>query len=200
MLANKLLRLVVGIFIYLVILSLCYVLYIKFFEVNVVFYASVFSAVLATLVFGVVVYCAGLFCVFSDFEKIQQILMSVIIGYSVAISVPTVIDRSLSFYILEKLQQRGGGVNLDRFHYIFTEEYVREHKLVDIRLTEQEQSGTIRIDGNCVRLTDKGSSLASFSRFFRSHFLPRKRLLRGVYTDELIDPFSRSDKTPDYSC
>lgn len=75
---------------------------------------------------------------------------------------------------------------------------MREHKLVDIRLTEQPESGTIVVDGDCIHLTAKGSSPADFSRFFRKHFLPRKRLLRGQYADQLIDQFSRSDANPDY--
>ena len=77
---------------------------------------------------------------------------------------------------------------------------MREHKLVDIRLTEQSKSGTIVIDGDCVRLTKKGNNLANFSRFFRKNLLPKKRLLLGEYTDILIDPFSRSDTNPDYLC
>lgn len=38
-----------------------------------------------------------------------------LLAYGFAISVPTVIDRSLSMYILEKLQQRGGGIQLAAF-------------------------------------------------------------------------------------
>ena len=129
-----------------------------------------------------------------------MILIAGLLGYIFAISLPTVIDRSLSFYILEKLQQRGGAIQLSKFEYIFTNEYMREHKLVDIRLTEQTESGTIIIDKDCVRLTNKGSLLADFSRYFRQNFLPKKRLLRDEYTDKLIDPFSRSDITPDYLC
>ena len=77
---------------------------------------------------------------------------------------------------------------------------MREHQLVDIRLTEQAESGTIVIEGGCVKLTPRGEKLASFSRFFRQNFLPKRRLLRGEYTDKLTDPFARSDILPDYLC
>ncbi|WP_216074005.1 hypothetical protein, partial [Acinetobacter baumannii] len=82
---------------------------------------------------------------FRDFSRLELIQLAAIWllgGYVFAISVPTVIDRSLSFYILEKLQQRGGGIREDAFRQVFTEEYVREHHLVEVRLTEQLQSGT----------------------------------------------------------
>ena len=40
-----------------------------------------------------------------------------------------------------------GGIQLAKFNYIFTNEYMREHRLVEVRLTEQVKSGTIVIDG-----------------------------------------------------
>ena len=113
---------------------------------------------------------------------------------------PTVIDRSLSFYILEKLQQRGGGIKQDSFEQIFTQEYVKEYRLVDVRLTEQLQSGTIIIENGCVKLTEKGERVANFGRYFRKHWLPKERLLMGKYTDDLTDPFRSSTASPNYTC
>lgn len=113
---------------------------------------------------------------------------------------PTVIDRSLSFYILEKIQQRGGGIQLDSFEQVFTQEYLKEHRLVDVRLTEQQSSGTIMIQDGCVKLTERGKRLASFSRYFRQNFLPKQRLLMGEYTDDLTDPFRNSEKLFNYEC
>jgi hypothetical protein len=185
---------------YLAILFLVYIGYINSFSINVVFYSAIYTALIALIFFSFILYLTPTFKILNHFEKFNVILIAALVGYVFAISLPTVIDRSLSFYILEKLQQRGGAIQLSKFDYIFTNEYMREHKLVDIRLTEQSESGTIIIDGDCVRLTDKGSQLADFSRFFRQNFLPKKRLLRGEYTDQLINPFSRSDLNPDYLC
>jgi hypothetical protein len=185
---------------YLTILFLVYFGYINFFSINVVFYSAIYTALIALTLFSFVIYLFPIFKILNHFEKFNIILIAGLVGYIFAISLPTVIDRSLSFYILEKLQQRGGAIQLSKFDYIFTNEYMREHKLVDIRLTEQSESGTIIIDGDCVRLTNKGSRLADFSIFFRQNFLPKKRLLRGEYTDQLITPFSRSDIIPDYLC
>jgi hypothetical protein len=137
---------------------------------------------------------------FSRFEIAQMVCIWLLLGYSFAISVPTVIDRSLSFYILEKLQQRGGGIKLDAFDQVFTQEYVKEHRLVDVRLTEQQQSGTIVIRNGCVLLTDWGQTIATTSRYFRNHFLPKQRLLMGEYSDDLTDPFRNSVKRSDYQC
>lgn len=196
----KIVVLGLAIIMYLVVLLMVYFGYINLFSVNVIFYSSLYSAAIALLVFGFALHFLPVFKIFNLFDKINVMITAGLLGYVLAISLPTVIDRSLSFYILEKLQQRGGAIQLSKFDYIFTNEYMREHKLVDVRLTEQSESGTIIIDGECVRLTAKGHLLADFSGFFRQKFLPKKRLLRGEYTDELIDPFSRSDPMPDYLC
>jgi hypothetical protein len=196
----KLMKAAVAVLMFLIVLVVSYVIYIKYFRVDVVFYASMFVALLACVIVAPLVWFLPMFRSFSVLEKTQLIVINALLGYIFAISLPTVIDRSLSFYILEKLQQRNGGIQLSKFDYIFTNEYMREHQLVDIRITEQVESGTIRIEGDCVRLTDKGARLANFSRFFRQNFLPKQRLLRGEYTDRLIDPFARSDAAPDYLC
>lgn len=177
-----------------------YFIHAAYFKVGVVFYSALFDAVIAAILALIIVTRVKWFKVFTSFETLQLLLIWLLLGYSFAISVPTVIDRSLSFYILEKLQQRGGGIKLADFDQVFTQEYVKEHRLVDVRLTEQQQSGTIIIQDGCVKLTAWGQTLATSSRFFRNHFLPKQRLLMGTYSDDLTDPFRNSPVNVDYLC
>ncbi len=197
---NKYLRALLATAAFIVCLLLIYYVHMRFFRVDVVLYSSILDAVLALLVMFSALYLLKWFRDFSRLELIQLAAIWLLGGYLFAISVPTVIDRSLSFYILEKLQQRGGGIREDAFRQVFTEEYVREHHLVEVRLTEQLQSGTIDIKNGCVKLTPRGERLASISRFYRQNLLPTHRLLMGEYTDALTDPFRNSHMTNDYRC
>jgi len=196
----KYLKLVVATVVYAILLLVIYVLHVRYVPVNVVFYSAILDAVLATILAAALIATVRWFKVFTRFETLQLCCIWLLIGYSFAISVPTVIDRSLSFYILEKLQQRGGGIKLDAFEQVFTQEYVKEHRLVDVRLTEQQQSGTVEIKDGCVKLTAWGQTIASSSRYFRAHFLPKQRLLMGKYSDDLTDPFRNSVDRVDYRC
>jgi hypothetical protein len=196
----KHLKLVIATAVYAVLLLAIYVLHVRYVPVNVVFYSAILDAVLATILAITLVATIRWFKVFTRFETLQLCCIWLLLGYSFAISVPTVIDRSLSFYILEKLQQRGGGIKLDAFDQVFTQEYVKEHRLVDVRLTEQQQSGTVEIKDGCVKLTAWGQTIASSSRYFRAHFLPKQRLLMGKYSDDLTDPFRNSVERMDYRC
>ncbi|MGY5922069.1 hypothetical protein ACS9ZL_12050 [Stenotrophomonas africana] len=197
---NKHLRAILATVAFIAVLLLTYYLHMRYFRVNVVLYASILDALIALVVVFGTLYLLKCFRDFSRLELIQLAAIWLLGGYLFAISVPTVIDRSLSFYILEKLQQRGGGIREDAFRQVFTEEYVREHHLVEVRLTEQLQSGTIDIEHGCVKLTPRGERLASFSRFYRRNLLPTHRLLMGQYTDALTDPFRDSHMSNDYRC
>ena len=184
---GKLLRFALASFGYVFVLGVVYVLHVRLFSVDVVLYSAIGDALLAVAIVALPVCFWRGFAGFNGFEKAQMLFAWSLLGYAFAISVPTVIDRSLSFYMLEKLQQRGGGIRLDYFPELFTREYPREHHLVDVRLTEQIASGTVRLEDGCVRLTARGDRMAGFSRFFRRNLLPRQRLLRGQYTDALTD-------------
>jgi hypothetical protein len=196
----KYLKFITATAMYTLLLLAIYVLHVRYVPVNVVFYSAILDAVLATILAATLIATVRWFKVFTRFETLQLCCIWLLLGYSFAISVPTVIDRSLSFYILEKLQQRGGGIKLDAFDQVFTQEYVKEHRLVDVRLTEQQQSGTVEIKDGCVKLTAWGQTIASSSRYFRAHFLPKQRLLMGKYSDDLTDPFRNSVERMDYRC
>jgi hypothetical protein len=185
--------------VYVVVLLGIHFLHVRFFSVDVVFYAAIGDALLAAVLTGLLLLLPALRR-FTVTEKVLLVAVWLLGGYSFAISVPTVIDRSLSFYILEKLDQRGGGIRQDAFQDVFTKEYMVEHRLVDVRLTEQESSGTIQIANGCVLLTDKGRRVAAMSRFYRQHFLPKQRLLLGMYSDDLTDPFRHSRQDVTYQC
>jgi hypothetical protein len=171
-----------------------------YFPVRVVLYDTLLDIVIAIVPFAIL-YALVLrqHLALSRLEFTLSLLVSLLVAVNFAISIPTVIDRSLSAYILEKLAQRGGAIQFGAFPRIFTDEFMKEARLVDIRLTEQLESGTIVIKNGCVRLTDRGWLVASITRFYRTHFLPKQREIMGTYTDALTDPFRNS--TPEnYAC
>jgi hypothetical protein len=196
----KPIRALIATAIFMALLLSAYMAHVSLFRVNVVFYAAIGDALIASVAAAAVLFLMKFFRCLSGFEKVLLVVIWLLGGYTFAISIPTVIDRSLSFYILEKLQQRGGGIRQDSFARVFTDEYLIEHRLVDVRLTEQLESGTIEIENGCVRLTERGERVASFSRYFRQNWLPKKRLLMGKYSDDLTDPFRHSQGDRAYTC
>ena len=186
---------------YLIVLAFVYVVHVWFFSVNVVLYSAILDALIACAVVAVFSLIIRARLPFDGFSLLLLVAIWALGGYAFAISGPAVLDRSLSFYILEKLQQRGGGIQESRMGDVFKDEYVPEFRLIDVRLTEQLQSGTVTVENGCVKLTPRGERLATVSRFIRTNLLPKHRLLAGVYTDALVDPFRASKKGPiGYEC
>jgi hypothetical protein len=171
-----------------------------FLKVNVVFYSALVDIPIAIFLTLIILSRLKFYILFSKVNKILLLLLMISIGYGFAISVPTVIDRSLSIYLLEKMQQRGGSIQVSSLEHMVITEYLKEQKLIDVRLTEQIESGTIVLVGNCIKLTAKGEAIASGTRFYRRNFLPKQRLVLGGYSDDLTDPFKSSPSQVDYRC
>jgi hypothetical protein len=173
----------------------------RWFEVSVILYACVVDLVVAcALLLPIHIYL----CRARWRERGVELSLCAVIGalgvllYSVM--GPTVIDRSLSIYIVEKVDQRGGAVAEAAIPAIFVEEYMPEFRLVDVRLTEQLHSGTLTLDGGCLHLTARGRFLADVMKVYRANFLPRRRVLRGEVTDQLTRPFDGAEQRVDTAC
>jgi len=177
-----------------------HLIHFRFFQVNVVLYSALYDVGGALLLLFIAIKTGFIGTRLSAFEMLLTIIICGLLGYTFAISIPTVIDRSLSIYILEKLQQRGGGIKLEAFEQVFKDEYMVEHRLVDVRLTEQQESGTVEIIEGCVKLKPRGKRVVRFTRFYRQNFLPKHRLLMGQLSDDLTDPFSESSEHAEYTC
>lgn len=193
----KITKLIYSLLIFIIILVLVYIVHINFFYVNVVLYSAILDGLIAAIISSLIIFYTKYFKIFSFFEKIQIFIIYFLIGYSFAITVPTVIDRSLSFYLLEKIKERGGGIKKSSFEELFTKEYMADHQLIKIRLTEQLKSGTIIIENNCVKITKWGEIMVFVSQNFRKNFLAKKRLILEQYTDELVN-ISKSKTPKDY--
>ena len=178
------------------------IIHFRFFPVRVVLYDSLFDLLIAVpLVAGVCLWRRrGMAGDVTAYEVGLAGAVGVLLCILYAVMVPTVIDRSLSIYILEKIDQRGGGIRQDAFADVFISEYLPEFKLVDVRLTEQVNSGTVEIKNGCVLLTARGRLVTRVSSFYHAWLLPRSRGLMGKYSDVLINPFKESRKDVAYRC
>ena len=171
-----------------------------YFNVNVVFYSALFDITVALILTIILSKFFKLFLQFNFFELILICSICMCCGYIYAITIPTVIDRSLSIYFLEKIKQKGGGIKSDLVGQLISNEYIREYQVVAARVTEQIESGTISISNGCITLTPMGESIVVFTSYVRKNLLPKSRLLYNVYNDSLTDPFSRDSSDDEFSC
>lgn len=153
-----------------------YMINVWFFKVYVILYSTIFDALLAASIVSIIMFFLPGYKIFSHFEKFQTSVIMLLLGYAFAISGPTIIERSMSFYILEKIQEKGGMVPVDQTRNLFMLEFEKERNVIGLHLSEQLKSGTILMDNNTIRLTNAGDQLATFSKYFKMHLLPKKEI------------------------
>jgi len=161
---------------FLVLLIIIYFIHINYFKIDVVFYAALSDVCISIFLIALVLFFIDKKSAFSKFEKLLLVIIFSLIGYILSMSIPALIDRSLSFYMLEKVQQSHSGIDRKKFDELFIKDFVQQYNMIDVRLTEQLISGTIFIENDCVKLTTKGQIIAEFSSNFRRHWLQVDRL------------------------
>jgi len=173
----------------------------QFLPVHVVLYDAMLDAAIAVVVTGIAIwFYFHRRLSLSPLELTLSLAVGGLLCAMYAVMGPAIVDRSLSIYILEKLEQRGGGIKYDAMPSVFINEYIPEHHLTDIRITEQLDSGTIGLKDGCVYLTKRGKAIVALTRFYRLHVLPKHRQIMGQYTDALTDPFRNSVADVPYKC
>ena len=197
---NKFIFLALSILLYLAIFLSVYIVHINFFTVQVILYSALFDAFIALIFFAALSFFFKHRVNLDFFESIVIMLLLSLLGYSLSLSLPTVIDRSLSFYFLEKIEQHNGSIKKASMRDIFINDYIDEYKLIEIRITEQLESGTIQLDGTCISLTKRGYLVAKFSNFFRKNLLANNRLILDEYSNHLTNPLGNSPVNKEYLC
>ena len=198
--SQSIVNFIVSVILYLAIFLIVYLVHINFFEIDVILYSAIFDSLLSITIFAIIFYRSKISDNYNKFEIYQTFIIFILVGYSISISFPTVIDRSLSFYILEKIDAHSGSIKTSAMRDIFINDYIDEYKLVEVRITEQVASGTIELEDECIYLTNKGKFIANFSSYFRKNLLAKKRLLLNDYTDVLTDPLKDSVLNKNYLC
>jgi hypothetical protein len=174
---NKAWGMLVAFILFFLILVGIYLVDIHLLKVDVVLYSAIGCGVLATAATSILLVTFSFFRRFNGFEKTLLTLIFALVSYILAISIPTIIDRSLSIYMLEKLADTPNGILKKEFTELVIHEYLENYNAVNIRLIEQLKSGTILIDENGrIYLTSDGQKIVKFSHFFKSYFLSKNRM------------------------
>lgn len=176
-------------------------LHFQYITVAVILYACIWDAIIASvIVLGAYIYSRRKAPVLPPTEFALTAVASNLLILLYAVMGPTVIDRSLSVYIVEKIDYRGGRVAELAMPKIISEEFMDEYRVADVRMTEQITSGTAKIVNGCIELTPRGAAVVKFTRFYRQHFLPKRRQLGSEITDELTRPYQDAPVRVAFEC
>jgi hypothetical protein len=167
--------------------------------VTVVLYATLFDALLAgALIAALALGLRRPLISMTVAEVTLTLCVGLLTMVIYSIMVPTLIDRSLSIYMLEKLRQYGGGIKQEAIEDVIQRDYFEERDVVRTRLTEQLKSGTIRVENGCVRLTPQGEFVVNLSHLYRTALLPKQREVMDA--NDFPATARRSESIEPYAC
>lgn len=89
------------------------------------------------------------------------------------IMVPTLVDRSLSVFVLETVEQKKR-IDESKLEGVILSRYLKEMDVTNQRIQEQLASGTIVRRGNEYVLSPWGHTIVEITRFYKENLLPRK--------------------------
>jgi len=93
--------------------------------------------------------------------------LCITIGSLYLLLIPTVLDRSLSIYMLQKLDSNSK-IHISTWETDIENNYFKDYKVFETRLVEQKVSGSIVEDVNSfISITDRGERIVRLTNFYR---------------------------------
>ena len=105
----------------------------------------------------------------ASFQPVTQLVwlgLTLSIGMLYLLLIPTVLDRSLSVYMLSQLQHETP-VNSDALASTVQANYFDDYNVITTRLIEQSVSGNIQVDGDHVLITPRGEGIVTLTENYR---------------------------------
>ena len=166
------------IFIYI----LTYYIHINYLPISVILYSTIIDLLLSIFVTAIVfkIIFKKKWSFFFKPLNLSIILCFLSIGINFCILVPTLIDRSLSVYFLEKIYENKGKMEIENIDEMIINKFFLEKKLGRIRIEEQKNSSTLYVKNNTVYLTEFGFVVVNFTKWFSRNLLPKKRIIYGL--------------------
>ena len=160
-------------FLYIFALLTVNFIYVRIYEIKVVLYSVLISSLISLLIILLIFLKLTYFRIFSKFEAFLFFILLMFTGSLYSLSIPTIVERSLTIYMLEKIKYSQNGIHVNDLEGSILQDYIIEHKVIQKRLSEQTISGTISLgQDNCVRLTKAGSFTLFLIDAYRGNFLP----------------------------
>ena len=97
--------------------------------------------------------------------------------YSFLITVPTLLDRSISLYILATISEERK-INKEEIENYFVSGFVLKNKAIDKRLDEQIFTKNIIINNNNYEITNRGKVVNKLNIFFSNIYNTDKNYLQ----------------------
>ena len=118
-------------------------------------------------------------------EALLHLMLFCFISYSFIITIPTLLDRSISLLFITAISESGdSGVTREELQNIFWIYYVDGYSVVDKRIEEQLQGNNIIQKQNRFFITKKGNMIYKFNVKTAELFNIDKKLIQNIFKNK----------------
>lgn len=173
--AIALCRSVVLICVFSAVIFVFYYAFLRFFGGGRLFYDGLIAILLAVVVISVsLTISSKLGLNAARFDRTREEICSALLAasflvYAFHITLPTIIDRSISLFVLSRMDN-SNGLTVEEMQHSFLNGYVSGHDAVCRRIDEQLGSGNIRRTGDRYVITPRAEWLLVFLRSLAETF------------------------------
>jgi len=101
---------------------------------------------------------------------VGAIALSLSFNICFLITFPVTFDRSITMFLLARIEQHDGALDTARLEQLYVREYLGDMRQIDRRVAEQILSGNIRIDQGRIHITPQGRRLLAGGRVIGGWF------------------------------
>ncbi|WP_088182617.1 hypothetical protein [Sphingobium sp. Z007] len=152
--------------------------------VSILFYRGIAIALIAAPLFALLLAIAG--------RRMPSLDLSTVIGataLSLAFNIcflivfPVTFDRSVTMFLLARIEQQDGQLDARDLEHIFVADYLRTLRQIDRRVEEQSLSGNIVVADGRIRLTPQGKRLMAGARTVGRWFGADRRFVHPQFVE-----------------
>ncbi|WP_370309764.1 hypothetical protein [Sphingobium abikonense] len=101
---------------------------------------------------------------------VGAVALSLAFNISFLIVFPVTFDRSITMFLLARIERQDGQLDARSLEQVFVREYLGDLRQIDRRITEQSLSGTIRVERGRIHITPQGRRLLKGARLLGGWF------------------------------
>ncbi len=159
-------------------------------SISLLFYRGVLLAFAGAIMLAILgALAARRFTVLDLQTVVGAIPLSLAFNISFLIVFPVTFDRSITMFLLARIEQRDGQLDAQGLQQVFIREYLKEMRQIDRRIDEQSVSGNIRVEDGRIFITPQGKRLLRGGRIVSVWFDADPRFVNAP-SKENQDPIS----------
>jgi hypothetical protein len=142
-----------------------------FADISILFYRGTFLALTAALLVAILFFFTAKRVSSIDLSSaVGAVMLSLSFNICFLVLFPVTIDRSVTVFLLSRIDASGHPVSERELQQIFESEYLGQMQQIHRRVKEQRLSGNIEVSQGKIALTSNGKRFLSVSRTIGSWF------------------------------